>query len=130
MNYEKYEEIKKKYCVETTNINFSAMTNDNPIQIQGDNLTYNYNNGVVSFIDENGISYVTPFYEIIKTLENAGYKQDGLYVPFSDNKWLNEGVNAWKWKNLIAQEIKNRIENTNLSDDFNIEETLENTMHM
>jgi len=130
MNAEKYDNIKKEFCVEVTQVNLNAMTNEAPQLINGENLTYNYNNGVVSFIDENGICYVTPFYEIINTLKQAGYNKAGLYVPFSDNKWLNEGTHSWKWKNLVAQDLKNRNENIDLNENFNIEENIENNMSL
>lgn len=130
MNNEKYENIKNSYCVRVTDVNLNAMTNESPQLITGESLTYNYNNGVVSFIDEYGNSYISPFYEIIKTLEQAGYTQSGLHVPFTNNKWLNEGPHFLKWQNMLAENRKNRNENIDISENFNIEENLENNIQL
>ena len=52
MNAEKYEQIKRDYCINVTVINLNARTDKPPLGIKGENLTYTLNNGVVSFIDE------------------------------------------------------------------------------
>lgn len=131
MNYEKYEQIKKQYCVEVSQVDFSILDNNGQSNIiSGDSLTFNANNGVVSFIDENGISYVTPFYEVINTLDQAGYNQAGLYVPFADNKWLNNGTHSQRWQQLLAQNRRNKLENVNIVEQFNIEENKENTFQI
>ena len=111
MNNEKYESIKNKYCVKVTGINLNAMTNETPMLISGESLTYNDNNGVVSFIDEYGNSYVSPYYEIANTLKQAGYTKGGLYVPYTDNKWLNEGALSTQWTILLndSRKIETKI---------------------
>ena len=128
MNTEKYDHIKKDYCIKVSRINLNALTNK-PIQfIEGENLTYSTNNEIVSFIDENGIAYVTPYYEVINTLKQAGYKQSNLYVPFAENKCLNEGANGWKWKFLLANAKECKLKNIDISENFNIEESLNNNI--
>ena len=126
MNSEKYEQIKKDYCLLVNNVNLNSMSDTKePLIISGESLTYNFNNGVVSFIDEKGIGYISPFYEMINTLEQAGYKQAGLAVPYTDNKWLNNGVLASRWKTLLEQQRKNKLENIDISANFNIEENMQ-----
>ena len=101
MNEEKYNALKTKYC-----LNVSRVLLDNPSEnfipmVTGDSLTYTFNNGVVSFIDENGLSFVTPYYDIIPSLKQAGYKEGNLYVPFSDNNILNNKAYGPKWQQLL-----------------------------
>ena len=132
MNAEKYENIKKQYCVAVSSAGFKRPEGIEGFDmVVGDPLTFNYNNGVVSFIDENGISYITPSYEIIKTLQQAGYVQSGLFVPYANHELLTNPSTVYsaKWTNLLAFFNRCRNENKDLSDEFNVE-TLDNNMKL
>jgi hypothetical protein len=65
---------------------------------------YGWNNGTVAFITENGEYYVTPFcFEVRDYLEELGYKDIGLYVPFS-----NGDIPADKDAALVWEALRNK----------------------
>ena len=128
---EKYQQIKKDYSLCVNGVTFGMIDELRPQIVSGDSLTYTLNNGVVSFIDENGIGYVTPFCGIIQTLKQAGYQEGKLYVPFSDNEILNNNVYGQRWNNLLSASryysMNGKTFATGEVLDFNIEESYENS---
>lgn len=65
---------------------------------------YGWNNGTVAFITENGEYYVTPFcVEVRDYLDSIGYRDVGLYVPFS-----NGDIPADKDAALVWEALRNK----------------------
>ncbi|MBQ6992735.1 MAG: hypothetical protein IJN50_07560 [Clostridia bacterium] len=62
---------------------------------------YWQNNGQIAFSDDYGIVYVTPYRsEIRLMLEDAGYQEYALYVPFSNGEVVPE---SYAWLRKIAE---------------------------
>lgn len=60
------------------------------------------NNGQIAFTNDYGIVYVTPYRtEIHSILEEAGYKEGSIFVPFSNGE---ERPDSYKWLAKIAEE--------------------------
>ncbi len=65
--------------------------------------TYCQNNGRVVFVDGHGKTFVTPFCSEIRTfLQNAGYKEGSMFVPFSNGEVPANAVFALRWKQLCS----------------------------
>lgn len=56
------------------------------------------NNGKVVFVYRDGRTMVAKGYRIIEALKNAGYKESGLFVPFSNGEQILDPVlkNCWE----------------------------------
>lgn len=59
-----------------------------------------YNNGKVVFVYRDGKTYVTKGYKILNLLREAGYKEKGLFVPFSNGEQILDPDLAAKWASL------------------------------
>ena len=60
------------------------------------------NNGQIAFTDKYGKVYVTPYREEIHDiLEKAGYREEGIYVPFSNSE---SRPDEYLWLEKIAEE--------------------------
>lgn len=78
-------------------LNFSYRTDSSATP-----LTKWQNNGQIAFANQYGIVYVTPYRpEIHSILQEAGYKEESLYVPFSNGEKRPE---EYKWLAKIAEE--------------------------
>ena len=65
---------------------------------------YYQNNGKVAFIDETGTVYVTPFsFDVTDLLEEAGYKEQAIHVPLSNQEDIKDPELDAKWKNMCQQ---------------------------
>lgn len=58
---------------------------------------YCTNNGRVVFVYRNGRTYVTKGYSILKELQDAGYTEAGLFVPFSNGEEIQDPFLKAKW---------------------------------
>lgn len=56
--------------------------------------------GLVVFVYYNGKTYVAKGYGLIRRLKRAGYKDTGIFVPFSDGSLPVEAKLRAKWLNL------------------------------
>lgn len=66
-----------------------------------DNLgTYCANNGRVVFVYINGYTYVAKGYKIINELNEAGFRQKGLFVPFSNGETITDIALASLWERI------------------------------
>ena len=65
-------------------------------------LTKCQNNGQIAFADQYGTVYVTPYRkEIHSILQEAGYKESSIFVPFSNGE---PRPDAYQWLAKIAEE--------------------------
>lgn len=55
------------------------------------------NNGRVVFVYRNGKTYVAKGYKILSELRSAGYKESGLFVPFSNGEAIQDPVLKARW---------------------------------
>ena len=55
------------------------------------------NNGRVVFVYRNGKTYVAKGYKILSELRAAGYKESGLFVPFSNGEVIQDPVLKARW---------------------------------
>lgn len=55
------------------------------------------NNGRVVFVYRNGKTYVTKGYKILSELRSAGYKEAGLFVPFSNGEVIQDVSLKARW---------------------------------
>lgn len=62
--------------------------------------TYDTNNGKVVFIHCDGSTYVAKGYWIIPLLRSAGYREKGLFVPFSNGETIVDPTLRAKWENI------------------------------
>lgn len=62
---------------------------------------YFSNNGRVVFVYRDGKTYVTKGYKIIDYLEAAGYRESGLFVPFSNGETIIDPNLAKKWNKIV-----------------------------
>ena len=87
---------------------------ETPIEPKPDMIgKYGWNNGVVSFVTKNGDYYVSPYcVEVVDYLNNNGYENNYIYVPFSNNDEPSDGIQAQAWKKLCieAKELHNQKE--------------------
>ena len=58
------------------------------------------NNGKVVFIYRDGHTYVTKGYQIISALCAAGYKEAGIFVPFSNGETITNPSLAVQWERI------------------------------
>ena len=58
------------------------------------------NNGKVVFVYRNGKTYVAKGYKILNELRNAGYKETGIFVPFSNGEQIQDPVLKARWENI------------------------------
>ncbi len=61
---------------------------------------YCANNGRVVFVYRDGHTYVTKGYWILDELRQAGYKESGLFVPFSNGEQITDPYLAEKWEQI------------------------------
>ena len=61
---------------------------------------YCSNNGRVVFVYRDGGTYVAKGYKILAELRSAGYKEMGLFVPFSNGEQIQDPVLRAKWEAL------------------------------
>lgn len=61
---------------------------------------YNCNNGKVVFIYRDGTTYVAKGYKIIPILQEAGYEDYDLFVPFSNNEEITDPVFKARWEEI------------------------------
>ena len=58
------------------------------------------NNGRVVFIYRDGKTYVTKGYKIVDELRTAGYKECGIFVPFSNGEEIVDPVLRARWESI------------------------------
>lgn len=58
------------------------------------------NNGRVVFVYRTGETFVTKGYKIIKELQEAGYTQAGLFVPFSNGEEIRDWGLKARWDSI------------------------------
>lgn len=71
-------------------------------KITGQPMTYCFNDGVVSFIDEKGQSYITPYFDMVYILQSFGFKETQMLVPYANEAFV--GISTTyrnKWENLL-----------------------------
>lgn len=61
---------------------------------------YCTNNGRVVFIHQDGKTYVTKGYKILDELRAAGYKETGIFVPFSNGEQIVDPVQRLCWESI------------------------------
>lgn len=61
------------------------------------------NNGKVVFVYRNGTTYVAKGYKILDALRSAGYKESGLFVPFSNGEEILDPTLASQWAAICSQ---------------------------
>lgn len=61
---------------------------------------YNANNGKVVFVYHDGHTYVAKGYWILDELRRAGYKESGLFVPFSNGEQIADSDLATQWEQI------------------------------
>ena len=61
---------------------------------------YCTNNGRVVFVYRDGHTYVTRGYWVLDELRHAGYKESGLFVPFSNGEQITDPYLASKWEKI------------------------------
>ena len=61
------------------------------------------NNGRVVFVYRDGHTYVTRGYKILDDLKAAGYKEAGLFVPFSNGETITDPYLASKWDQICKK---------------------------
>lgn len=62
--------------------------------------TYCTNNGRVVFVYRDGHTYVTKRYRIISELREAGYRETGMFVPFSNGEEILDPDLREKWESI------------------------------
>ena len=62
--------------------------------------TFCCNNGRVVFVYRNGKTYVTRGYKIVSELKSAGFREDSLYVPFSNGEEILDSTLRAKWESI------------------------------
>lgn len=67
---------------------------------------YCYNNGTLAFVYRDGKTYVTRAYWLIRELQEAGFREGGLFVPFSNSeKILNDKYHQlWEKIKIVCSE--------------------------
>ena len=61
---------------------------------------YCTNNGKVVFVHHDGHTYVAKGYWILDELRHAGYKESGLFVPFSNGEQITDPYLAAQWEQV------------------------------
>ncbi len=61
---------------------------------------YCTNNGKVVFVYHDGHTYVTKGHWILGELRHAGYKESGLFVPFSNGEQITDPYLASQWEQI------------------------------
>lgn len=61
------------------------------------------NNGKVVFIYHDGHTYVTKGYKILEELREAGYREAGLFVPFSNGEQITDSSLAAQWDRITKR---------------------------
>lgn len=117
------EENFLNYCIDVRGITtFHPIYNETskqPLETpEGMARKYDYNNGILAFVGEDGSYYVTPFCgDIIPLIEEEGYEHKKLYVPFSNFDIPSDEKLAKLWEELRTEAIKlfkqNQIEREN-----------------
>ena len=62
--------------------------------------SYCGNNGKVVFVNSDGHTYVAKGYEILEALKKAGYKEKGMFVPFSNGELITDPVQVNLWNQV------------------------------
>lgn len=82
-----------------------SLTNDYCINER----TYNTNNGVIAFYEQEVLYVIPQFPQGIAILQNEGFQKCGMFVPFSNHEYpIVEQVH---WKNMV-EEAKKILEET------------------
>lgn len=107
---QEFEILKSNLAIAINGVGFINKGQEDlpPNYVFGEPKTYNFNNGVVSFIDEKGIAYITPVDKMIELLEKIGYSQAELFVPFSDSIPL---AYQSQWQTLENAEMVHYFDN-------------------
>lgn len=61
---------------------------------------YCYNNGTLVFVYRDGKTYVTRAYWLIRELQEAGFREGGLFVPFSNSETILDDEYHQKWEKI------------------------------
>ena len=64
---------------------------------------YCKNNGRVVFVYRDGKTYVTKGYKIVSELKEAGYREKGLFVPFSNGEEIVDDTLKAKWNKIVKR---------------------------
>ena len=66
-----------------------------------DKMKFNQNNGILAFVDEKGHLYASPATnEKRQELQNFGFKEGGLFVPFSNGDLPSDPEGLKRWEKL------------------------------
>ena len=60
--------------------------------------TYYMNNGIVVFVYRDGHTYVTKGYKVLQYLNDAGYREKCMFVPFSNGEEIMHDAFRAKWE--------------------------------
>lgn len=61
---------------------------------------YCTNNGRVVFVHQDGKTYVTKGYKILSELRDAGYREAGIFVPFSNGEQIVDPAMRFCWESI------------------------------
>lgn len=61
------------------------------------------NNGRVVFVYRDGTTRVTRGYWILDALREAGYKEDGIFVPFSNGEEILDNALRRRWEEICSK---------------------------
>ena len=62
--------------------------------------TYYMNNGIVVFVYRDGHTYVTKGYKVLQYLNDAGYREKCMFVPFSNGEEIMHDAFREKWESI------------------------------
>lgn len=69
---------------------------------------FNSNNGILTFVDIEARQFVAPSTpERMQELEDAGYKEGSMYVPFSNGQIPAEPELKAKWEKMLSERQEN-----------------------
>ena len=104
-------------------------------------LTYCQNNGQIAFANRNGNVYVTPYRaEIHSILEESGYNEGSIFVPFSNGekrpesyRWLVKIAEQENWAKTCEEAFRvasiKEIQPVKVSGKYQIKEIYENSYY-
>ena len=61
------------------------------------------NNGIVAFVYRDGHTYVTKGYWVVECLLAAGYRERGIFVPFSNGEQIADPGLADAWSRIVKK---------------------------
>ncbi len=63
--------------------------------------TYNDNNSIIVFVDNNGKTFISPYHhEVLEILKNNKYQHSKIYVPLSNGEEIVDNTTNDQWKKL------------------------------